>query len=331
MAGIRDVAKYAGVSPSTVSRALSGIAYVEPKKKQKILDAVRILNYKPNLAARSLKKGGSKLIGLIIPDIMNPYYPEIVKCMETYATKAGYSMILCDALGDAEKEKEYFETLQNLFVDGILYIASTESVEHVRPFVGAIPMVVVNRTFDLDVPCINIDNVEAAYQVVHYLLENGHRDIAFIINDKDCQYNQERFQGAMKAMEEYGVEQKNDYVIRNIHSEDDAYEKTVELLQKENRPTAIFAFNDYMVFGIYQGIHELGLKIPEDISVIGFDDIPFVKYLTPPLTTLRHSLQDTAKLVFGKLEEQMKTATCARKSNTYFCGKLIIRESVRKI
>ena len=99
MVGIRDVAKYAGVSPSTVSRALSGVAFVEPETKEKVMKAVSDLNYKPNLAARSLKKGGSRLIGLIIPDIMNPYYPEVVKYMEACATKAGYSLILCDALG----------------------------------------------------------------------------------------------------------------------------------------------------------------------------------------------------------------------------------------
>lgn len=331
MAGIRDVAKFAGVSPSTVSRALSGVAFVEPETKKKVLEAVSALNYKPNLAARSLKKGGSKLIGLIIPDITNPYYPEIVKCMEACATNAGYSMILCDALGDAKKEQEYFETLQHLFVDGILYIASTESVEHVKPFVGAIPMVVVNRTFDIDVPCINIDNVDAAYQMVHHLLENGHRDIALMINDKDRQYNQERLSGAMKALEEYGIHQKEEYILRNIKSEDDACQRTLRLLEEERRPTAMFAFNDYMAFGIYQGVHEAGIRIPEDISVVGFDDIPFVKYLNPPLTTLRHSLQDTAELVFDKLAEQMRAATCAGRSTTYFCGKIIIRDSVKQL
>ena len=110
MAGIRDVAKYAGVSPSTVSRVFSGVAYVEPETKKKVLDAVKALNYKPNLAARSLKRGESRLIRLIIPDIMNPYYPEVVKSMEICATKAGYSLILCDALGDVEKEKQYLKT-----------------------------------------------------------------------------------------------------------------------------------------------------------------------------------------------------------------------------
>ena len=187
MVGIRDVAKYAGVSPSTVSRALSGVAFVEPETKEKVMKAVSDLNYKPNLAARSLKKGGSKLIGLIIPDIMNPYYPEVVKYMEACATKAGYSLILCDALGDVKKEKEYFKTLKYLFVDGILYIASTEDVEHVKPYIGEIPMVIVNRTFDVDAPCINIDNADAAYQAVKCLTDNGHRKIALYINDKDRQ------------------------------------------------------------------------------------------------------------------------------------------------
>ena len=136
MAGIRDVAKYAGVSPSTVSRVFSGVAYVEPETKKKVLDAVKALNYKPNLAARSLKRGESRLIGLIIPDIMNPYYPEVVKSMEICATKAGYSLILCDALGDVEKEKQYLKTLQYLFVDGILFLASTDDIEHVKPYIG---------------------------------------------------------------------------------------------------------------------------------------------------------------------------------------------------
>ena len=250
MVGIRDVAKYAGVSPSTVSRALSGVAFVEPETKEKVMRAVSDLNYKPNLAARSLKKGGSRLIGLIIPDIMNPYYPEVVKYMETCATKAGYSLILCDALGDVEKEKEYFETLKYLFVDGILYIASTEDIEHVRPYIGDIPMVIVNRIFDVDAPCINIDNVDAAYQAVKCLAENGHKKIALYISDKDRQYNRERLEGALKALSEYGIKDYEKYIIRNVGSEDDAYYRTLELMRSEERPTGIFMFNDFMAYGV---------------------------------------------------------------------------------
>ena len=331
MVGIRDVAKYAGVSPSTVSRALSGVAFVEPETKEKVMRAVSDLNYKPNLAARSLKKGGSRLIGLIIPDIMNPYYPEVVKYMETCATKAGYSLILCDALGDVKKEKEYFETLKYLFVDGIPYIASTEDIEHVRPYTGDIPMVIVNRIFDVDAPCINIDNVDAAYQAVKCLTENGHKKIALYISDKDRQYNRERLEGALKAMSEYGITDYEKYIIRNVGSEDDAYYRTLELMRSEERPTGIFMFNDFLAYGVYRGIAKSGMRIPDSISVVGFDDIPQVKYLDPPLTTLRHSLADTAELIFERLMEQIKTQTCAHGSKTYFKGRLIERESVKRL
>lgn len=331
MVGIRDVAKYAGVSPSTVSRALSGAAYVEPEKKAKILRAVSELNYKPNLAARSLKRGGSRLIGLIIPDIMNPYYPEVVKYMEVCAMEAGYSLILCDALGDAKKEEEYFATLKYLFVDGILYIASTENIEHVKPYIGDIPMVIVNRTFDVDAPCINIDNVDASYQAVKYLAGKGHRKIALYINDKDRQYNRERLAGCLKVFEEYEIRDYGKYMVKDVESEDDAYVKTLELMKAEDRPTAVFMFNDFMAFGVYRGITKSGLQIPDDISVVGFDDIPSVKYLDPPLTTLRHSLADTSEVIFEKLAEQMRSQTCAPASRTYFKGRLIVRESVREI
>ncbi|HIT63942.1 MAG TPA: LacI family DNA-binding transcriptional regulator [Candidatus Ventrimonas merdavium] len=331
MVGIRDVAKYAGVSPSTVSRALSGVAFVEPETKEKVLKAVKDLNYKPNLAARSLKRGGSRLIGLILPDIANPYYPEVVKYIESCAIKAGYSLILCDALGSAEREQEYFKTLEYLFVDGIFYIASTEDISHVKPYVGAIPMVVVNRTLDIDVPSINIDNVDAAYQAVHYLTEHGHRKISLYINEKSNQYNRERFQGARKALEEAGIQDYERFMVRGVRSEDDAYYKTLELMKQEERPTAIFLFNDYMAAGTYLGITRSGLRIPEDISIVGFDDIPQVKYLNPPLTTLRHSLVDTCDVIFESLMEQIRTQKCAGKSITYFKGRLIERESVKTI
>lgn len=331
MVGIRDVAKYAGVSPSTVSRALSGVAFVEPETKEKVMRAVSDLNYKPNLAARSLKKGGSKLIGLIIPDIMNPYYPEVVKYMETCATEAGYSLILCDALGDAKKEEEYFRTLKYLFVDGILYIASTENIEHVKPYIGDIPIIIVNRTFDVNAPCINIDNVDAAYQAVRCLTENGHKKIALYINDKERQYNRERLEGALKALDEFGIKDYKEFMVKDVKSEDDAYYKTLELMRRENRPTGIFMFNDYMAYGVYRGITKSGLRIPDNISVVGFDDIPQVKYLDPPLTTLRHSLADTAGIIFERLMEQIKTQTCGHRSQTFFKGRLIERESVKRL
>lgn len=331
MAGIRDVAKYAGVSASTVSRVFSGVAYVEPETKQKVLDAVKALNYKPNLAARSLKSGSSHLVGLIIPDIMNPYYSEVVKCLEACAVKAGYALILCDALGDVEREKQYFKTLQHLFVDGILYLAPTDHIEHIKPYIGDIPMVIVNRNFEVNAPCINIDNVDAAYQGLKYLFENGHRNVKVYVNGKDTQYNEERLEGCRKVFEEYGIINFESQIVHDIANEDLAYQKTLELMAAEDRPTAVFMLNDFMVYGVYRGIIKNHLRIPDDISVVGFDDISHVKYLEPPLTTVRHSLLDTSEIIFEKLKKQMEKHVCEPYSYTCYKGKLVIRESVRNI
>lgn len=331
MAGIRDVAKYAGVSPSTVSRTLSGVAFVEPETKEKVMRAVRELNYKPNLAARSLKKGGSRLIGLVLPDISNPYFPEAVKSLELAASKSGYSLILCDALGNEQKETEYFDNLRQLCVDGILYISSTERIDHIRPYIGEIPMVILNRTFEAGAPCINIDNKKAAGQAMAYFMEQGHRKVSLFITDEKRQYNEERLDGCRQVFAQYGVEDYEKYIIRNVRSEEDAYERTISLLSREDRPTGIFLFSDMMAYGVYCGIRKSGLRIPEDVSVIGFDDIPHVKYLDPPLTTVRHSLADAADMIFQCLEEQIRSRQCAEQKHIYFPGRLVVRESVRRL
>lgn len=163
------------------------------------------------------------------------------------------------------------------------------------------------------------------------LTENGHKKIALYISDKDRQYNRERLEGALKALSEYGITDYEKYIIRNVGSEDDAYYRTLELMRSEERPTGIFMFNDFMAYGVYRGIAKSGMRIPDSISVVGFDDIPQVKYLDPPLTTLRHSLADTAELIFERLMEQIKTQTCAHGSKTYFKGRLIERESVKRL
>ncbi len=331
MAGIRDVAKHAGVSPSTVSRVLSGVAYVEPGTKNKVIRAVKELNYKPNMAARSLKKGGSKLVALIIPDIMNPYYPELVKHMEACASEAGYSLILCGSQGSVKKEAEYLETLQRLFVDGILYVSSTEYIEHVKPYIGSIPMVFVNRTFDVDAPCFSINNVEAAYQGIRYLIENGHRKISLYISYKDGQHNRDRLEGCRRAFEDYGIQDYKSYIVRDIKSEADAYQRTLELMKQKDRPTGIFLFGDFMAYGVSLGIKQSGLKIPDDISVVGFDDLPQMKYMDPPLTTIRQDMQELCDAAFENLTDQIRKQSCAAKSNVFFKGNLVVRESVKRL
>ena len=292
--------------------------------------AVKKLNYKPNMTAQMLKSGSARLIGLIIPDIVNPYYPQIVKTLEDLAMEAGYSIILCDAQGDAKREKNYFETLQRLCVDGILYVPSTEDVEFVREYAERIAMVIINRTFDINAPCINICNEEATNIAIRYLLNMGHRKIALYMNNTHRQYNVERLRGCEKAFEDAGVTDYKPFIQRDL-DEDDIYEKTVRLMNLPDRPTAVFMFNDNMAFGVYRGILDCGLRIPDDVSVMGFDDIPTAKYMAPPLTTIRHATYDTLKVIFNNLMYQINTREFGEGSITYYKAKLVERQSVRRI
>lgn len=330
MAGIKDVAEFCGVSLSTVSRTMTGSAPVAPETRKKVLQAVKKLNYKPNMTAKMLKTGGARLIGLIIPDIVNPYYPQIVKTLEDLAMLAGYSIILCDAQGDVEREKNYFDALQRLCVDGILYVPSTEDVEFVREYAERMAMVIINRTFDINVPCININDEEATYQAVHYLIEKGHSRIALYTNNTHRQYNIKRMAGCIRAFEEAGITAYKPYVMENL-SEEDVYTKTMELMRRDVPPTAIFMFNDSMALGVYRGILDCGLRIPDDVSVMGFDDIPTAKYMAPPLTTIRHATYDSLKVIFNNLLYQIESREFGEGSVTYFRAKLVERDSVRDL
>lgn len=328
---IRDVAKYAKVSPSTVSRTLTGSAYVDPEKKARVLKAVKELNYKPNMAARVLKKGHSKLIGLVIPDITNPFYPEVVQHLENYALMHDYSMILCDSRGDSEKEAIYFQSLRDLFVDGIFYLAATENVDHIKPYVGEIPLVIINRDFDINAPCINIDNQDAAHQAMGHLLENGHRNILVMISGTERQYNQNRLEGVELALRDYDMTLDDIKIVRGIGTESDALEKVYEVMRGPDRPTGIFLFNDFMAFGVYKGIRKAGFHIPDDVSIVGFDDIPHMKFLDPSLTTIRHAVKDVSSIIFDTLLEQMESNTIAEHSYVEYPCELVIRDSVRDI
>lgn len=330
MASIRDVAKAAGVSISTVSRVMSGTVYVEPETKKKVQQAVKELDFKPNLAARSLKRGNIKLLGLIIPDITNTYYPELVKNINTAASKEGYSLILCESMGDVEKEKQFFETLKYFFVSGIIFISSTDDISFVDQYLGEIPIVFLNRFYEVNAPCVNVKNAESAYKATKHLINNGHRRISLLIGNSQRQYNQQRLEGAKKALEEAGITNYEQYIRSDVDSISSAYEKTRELLALPERPTAFFIFSDYLATGVYNGIFSAGLKIPQDVSVVGFDDTTQSKYLVPPLTTIHHPCVEKADDIFRILMDETNKSIKEKKWIAYD-GNLIERESVSDI
>ena len=288
MSTIKEVAKLAGVSVSTVSRAISGNAYVEEEKRQKVMEAITKLNYKPNQMARGLRAGKTYTLALMIPAINSLYYPMIMRSIEQEVSKKDYALILCNNSENLETEKKNLEMLMQRKVDGIFCMSVSDDIRHLITASREVPVVLLNRNFD-DICCVSYDNEDGAYKMVKYLLEQGHRRIAGVFGDFRIQRYRTRYDGCKRAMEEYGISDYKKYFIYDVTTTDEAYLRTMDMLERKDKPTAFFASLDIVAIGIYSAVYKSGLSIPGDISVVGYDNIDISNYLTPPLTTYNAS------------------------------------------
>ena len=327
MATIKDVAKLAGVSICTVSRALANKENITPKTMEKVLSAVRELDYKPNYSARSLKTGNTDTLGLIVPDITNPYYPKVAKSIEEYAARHGYMILLCNSNEDLNKEKRLVDTLKKRNVDGVIILPCSRHIEHFKRFEkGHIPYVFLNRSFQ-DVPnCVPSDNFYGAYVMTKYVVEQGHRNISAAYLSFENQIYQERYEGTLEALREYGLERCAENFLFNIKDIGDSYKRIRALLESDHRPTALIAANDMMCFGAYSAASNCGLRIPEDFSVTGYDDISMASLMMPPLTSFRQPEDEMAKGGVDYLLECMVGENPAPPKRLR--GELVIRQSV---
>lgn len=305
MSTIKEVAKLAGVSVSTVSRAISGNAYVEEEKRQKVMEAITKLNYKPNQMARGLRAGKTYTLALMIPDINSLYYPMIMRSIEQEVSKKDYALILCNNSENLETEKKNLEMLMQRKVDGIFCMSVSDDIRHLITASREVPVVLLNRNFD-DICCVSYDNEDGAYKMVKYLLEQGHRRIAGVFGDFRIQRYRTRYDGCKRAMEEYGISDYKKYFIYDVTTTDEAYLRTMDMLERKDKPTAFFASLDIVAIGIYSAVYKSGLSIPGDISVVGYDNIDISNYLTPPLTTYNASTgkiaQEAVRCMFKLME-----------------------------
>lgn len=330
MSTIKDVAKLAGVSPSTVSRTLSNRIFVEEETRQKVLRAVESLNYKPSIMARALREGRTYTIALLVPDINSLFYPMVMKSIEKYGALKGYSIILCNNNEDIECEKQNMEMLGSRGIDGVLCMSVKDDIRHLLRFQKEekVPVVLVNRDFHEDISCIVVDNEYGGYLMTRYLLEMGHRKIAGMFGDFGLQRYRERYEGCKKALEEYGIENYRRYFIYDVNTIEEAYRCTQEALLREDRPTAFFASLDILAIGIYRGINESGLIIPQNVSVVGFDNIFMTEYMMPPLTTYNAPVDLLAQRSVECLIEQIEQGASPRRE--ILKGELVSRRSVRE-
>lgn len=297
MATLKDVAKLAGVSPSTVSRTLSKRIFVEEETRARVLKAVEELHYQPSAMARALKEGKTHTLALLIPDINSLFYPEIMHSMEKYASEQGYTIMLCNTNNQLEKEKRVAGLVCGRGVDGILCMSVADDVSHLAALQKEyrIPTILVNRHASETMGSVTIDNEHGGYLMTKHLLDNGHRNIACMLGNLDHERFRSRYNGCKRAFEETGITNYKRYCCYDIDSLDEAYQKTREMLSMPDPPTAFFATMDILTLGIYSGIVESGYRIPDDISIVGFDDIFITAYMMPPLTTYHASIDELAR------------------------------------
>ena len=331
MSTVKDVAKLAGVSTSTVSRAISGKVFVEEETKKKVLAAAKALDYRPSILAKGLREGKTFTIAFMVPDINSLFFPMIMKSVENYAETKGYSILLCDSNEDPEKELRTIRELGDRNIDGIICMSTMDDTKSIRKIrkESAVPVTFINRRADKVVTSVSVDSVYGGYAATKYLLDHGHRKIGGIFGSLSQKRFRDRFDGCREALDEYGVEMRNEYFASGIDSIEGAYAFTEKLMQKQDRPTAMFASMDILAIGLYAGVRAAGLEIPKDVSVAGFDNIYMTEFMIPPLTTYSSPIEQMAKDAVDQLIAQMDGEQ--KPKSVLLRGSLIERESVRTI
>lgn len=277
MANIQEVARRAGVSISTVSRVLNGTARVNSDVKERVLAAIEELDYRPSRAARSLRANHSSIIGLLISDIQNIFFMELIKGVEDIALRNGYSVLLCNSDENPQREQQYLEVLYDERVAGLIIVPTREhlnGLEHFRE--RNIPIVAVDRRIkSKNIDAVLVDNVQGAREAVSHLITNGYRRIGTIIGPKTISTGYERLVGYRRALEEAGI--AHDPALEKFGSfkEESGRQATNELLALNPRVDALFVGNNTMTIGALDALHHHGLRIPDDIALVGYDAMPW--------------------------------------------------------
>ncbi len=301
MVTIHDVAVRAGVSATTVSHVVNGTRPVSSQLSERVHEATRELGYQPNALARSLRRKETHTIGLIVPDNSNPFFAEMAHSVEYTAYGSGHAVVLCNSDDDVEREALYLDLLLKRQVDGIVLVAAATSGDSLRALnQRGLPLVVVDR--DLPYPahdCVLTDHEAGGYAATEHLAQLGHKRIACIAGPSDLGSSTGRVAGHRAALRAAGLRVDQSMVVRGDFRDHSGYVATQKLLKRAKPPTAIFACNDLMAIGAMAAARDAGLNVPEDISVVGFDDIHLAGYLNPPLTTIA---QPMAELGRGAVE-----------------------------
>ncbi|CAH0533049.1 HTH-type transcriptional repressor PurR [Vibrio stylophorae] len=311
MATIKDVAKMAGVSTTTVSHVINKTRFVAEATTEKVWEAINTLNYAPSAVARSLKCNTTRTIGMLVTQSYNTFFSEVVHGVEHYCYKHGYTLVLCNTEGSISKQRDYLRMLAEKRVDGLIVMCSDLSDElwHTLDRMVELPMVVMDWGPETPHSDKIIDNVEqGAYLAVRHLIEQGHEKIGCITGQMDKLTCRERLRGMQKALTEADLPLVDKWVLESdfeCAKTVDAVQQIIDMPESE-RPTALFAFNDIMALAAMSRFHQNGIRVPDDISIIGYDNIELAAYFSPPLTTIHQPKRRLGKTAVELLFKRMK-------------------------
>jgi len=330
---IKDIAKIAKISPTAVSMALNDRPRIGSETRKKILRIAKELNYQPNYVARSLVIKRSHTIGLIITTILNPFYPELAKGVEDKAIELGYNIIVCSTNYDFKLEKYYINMLRSKGVDGIIFSSVEVNDPNIKPLVeDHFPFILVNRRIHnrliaKKINYIVLDNFLGGYMAMEHFLKLGHQRIAIIAGALNISTAVERTEGAKKSLRDYGVKLDPNLLVECNFSKELAYHAAKKFLSMKTPPTAIFAENDFMALGARESILDSGLKIPEDMALIGFDDIALTALKGVELTTITQKKYEMGSLAVKILIDKIKNKTSSTVNQIVLEPELVIRNS----
>ncbi len=331
MATIHDVARKANVSVMTVSRVLNKPGKVSARTIKKVTRVMEQLGYQPSQVARSLVKRKTNTIGIVMPDIKNTFFNSWFRSVEDYARRFGYTTLLCNTDENPDDEMKLVKTFLSHRVDGILLVPHSEAA--VRYLLKAkVSTVLVDRIYpSVDVDFVATDHYEGALKLTEYLVGQGHRKIGVLKGPGVLFPDSERFRGFSDAMAAHGVELTPGYIMNCEFLEEQAFDDVRVLLSGDDPPTALFSFNSLMTIGAIKAIQSLGLKIPEDISLVGYDEIPGNDIFTPGITHVQQPIEELGSNATRILIRRIENPKEKERSRLLMSPELVIRESCRPI
>jgi DNA-binding LacI/PurR family transcriptional regulator len=330
---IKDIARETGVSHSTVSRALRGNSLISPETTERVCQAALDMGYQPSAAARSLKTRRTQVLGVIVSSIADPFFSEILNGIEDCAQQGGYSLFIAASQHDPERERKIVQTMLEQRTDGVIVCSSSFSAEQGRQLLShGFPIVVVNhQSAESFHYSIYHDDIDGSQQITHHLIDLGHQRIAYLGNSQSGRTTLDRSNGCRMALENAGLSLPADLILQVPGGDPDLGDHSVDhFLQLIDPPTAIVCFNDMLAIGVLRGCRRVGIRVPDDMSVTGFDNIAFSAFTVPPLTTFDQPKYSIGAEAAQLLLDLLGNGTGGAPENgttKVLKGKLLVRDS----